>query len=122
MGVAYDHKQDYDQAITDFNQAIRLKPDYALAYYDRGNAYAEKKAYDQAITDYTQAIQVNKNWRNFNPSCYGLPTAYFNRGLAHRDKGERQSAIQDFQQALKLTQDSKLRQEAEQNLKELGAH
>ena len=39
-GNAYqDYKGDYDRAIQDYDQAIRLKPDYAIAFNNRGDAY-----------------------------------------------------------------------------------
>ena len=38
-GVAYANKGDYERAIADFGQAIRLRPDYAEAHYNRGLAY-----------------------------------------------------------------------------------
>jgi len=41
-GKAFAEKGDYDAAITEFTEAINLKPDYAAAYFARGNAYAEK--------------------------------------------------------------------------------
>ncbi len=38
-GNAYEKKGEYDRAIADYEQAIRLNPRYALAYSGRGNAY-----------------------------------------------------------------------------------
>jgi tetratricopeptide (TPR) repeat protein len=37
-GSAYDGKKDYARAIADYDQAIRLDPKYAHAYYGRGQA------------------------------------------------------------------------------------
>jgi tetratricopeptide (TPR) repeat protein len=31
-------QNDFDGAIADYNQAIRIDPEYALAYNNRGNA------------------------------------------------------------------------------------
>src|SRR5438093_13657838 len=38
-GNAYSTKGDYDRAIQDFDQAIRLNPNYVPAFFNRGNAY-----------------------------------------------------------------------------------
>src|SRR6516164_641390 len=47
-GVAYRLKGDYDRAIADYNQAIKLKPS-AEGYFNRGNAQLGKGHYDRAI-------------------------------------------------------------------------
>ena len=62
-GVAYDHKGDYDRAIQDYEQAIKLMPGFAQAYFNRGNAYLGKSQYAQAIDDYNQAIRLKTGLR-----------------------------------------------------------
>ncbi|MDR0878460.1 MAG: tetratricopeptide repeat protein, partial [Treponema sp.] len=52
-GISFANKGDYDTAIADFNDAIRLNPNLASAYYQRAYAYHFKEEYDQAIADYT---------------------------------------------------------------------
>lgn len=47
-GIAYRKKGNYDRAIQDYNEAIRLNPNYVDAFNDRGNAYFDKKDYDRA--------------------------------------------------------------------------
>src|SRR4029077_989368 len=37
--------------------AIQLRPDYAIAYYKRGNAYRDMDLSSKAISDYTQAVK-----------------------------------------------------------------
>src|SRR5262249_2395559 len=58
-GVAYRRKGDFDRAIADYDQAIRLNPKYALAYNNRGTAYRYKGDYDRAIVDYDQATELD---------------------------------------------------------------
>ena len=41
-GVAYYGKKDYDRAIADYDQAIKLNPAYAAALINRGNAWRAK--------------------------------------------------------------------------------
>src|SRR5262249_33633616 len=43
---------DFDQAIADFDEAIRLEPGKALAYSHRGNAWSRKGDKDRALADY----------------------------------------------------------------------
>src|SRR5713101_3108249 len=47
-GLAYSYKGDYDHAIQDYNQALRLNPNSAVAFYGRGWAYEHKGDYDHA--------------------------------------------------------------------------
>ena len=91
-GTAYDDKGDYDRAIQDFNEAIRLNPNFERAYYDRGNAYIDKDDYDRAIQEYDEAIRLNPKDAN----------AYNNRGVAYERKGDYGHAIQDYNQAILL--------------------
>jgi tetratricopeptide (TPR) repeat protein len=71
-GIAYGNKGDYDRAIADLDQVIRLNPKNTYAYTDRGLAYGEKSNYDRAIADFDQAIRLNPE----------ATKAYIVRGLA----------------------------------------
>ena len=51
-GVAYADKGEYDRAIQDYDEALRLDPSQAVAYNNRGNAYIDKGDFDRAIADY----------------------------------------------------------------------
>src|SRR5215469_15742736 len=57
-GYAYRNKRDYDRAIQDLDQAIKLDPNNALAFTNRGEAYRNKRDYDRAIEDLDQAIKL----------------------------------------------------------------
>jgi TPR repeat len=50
-GIAYARKGQYDRAIEDLDQAIRLDPNDAVAFSNRGGAYNGKGQYDRAIED-----------------------------------------------------------------------
>ena len=124
----YDLK-DYEGAIADYNQAIKLKSDYAEAYNNRGIAKGNLKDYEGAIADFNQAIKLNpdfaKTYSNrglakhylkdyqraiadFNQAIKlnpDLPEAYNNRGNSKENLGDNQGAIADFNQAIKLKPD-----------------
>ncbi|MDA7858691.1 trypsin-like peptidase domain-containing protein [Mariniblastus sp.] len=82
---------DYNSAIADFTQAIRLNSG-AYLYYKRGRAYEKIDDYDNAISDYTQAIQFDQE----SPILYGT------RGWAYLSKEEWNSAIVDFTQSIRF--------------------
>src|SRR5258706_1860196 len=57
--IEWNKKQESDKAIEDCSQAIRLKPDSARAFSNRGGAYIFKDQYDRAIEDLDQAIRLD---------------------------------------------------------------
>ena len=49
---------DYGGAISDYDEAIQLKPDYADAYNNRGLAKHELGGHTAALVDFNEAIQL----------------------------------------------------------------
>lgn len=91
-GIAWHKKGDYDRAIADFSEAIRLEP-HPLVYFNRGVAWTTKGEHDKAITDYNEAIRLEPK--------FGSP--YINRGIiAWVRKGDYDKAITDFSEAIRL--------------------
>ncbi len=91
-GLSSYRNGEYDKAIADYDEAIRLGPDYAFAYNNRGLAYYCKKEYDKAITDYDEAIRLRPD----------LAVAFNDRGRAFHDKKEYDKAIEDYNEAIRL--------------------
>ena len=71
----------------DYEQAIRLNPNNANAYNNRGIIYRIKGEYARAIADYDEAIWLKNG---------DFPAAYYNRALAYADKGEYELSLRDF--------------------------
>ena len=91
-GNAYADKGDYDRAIQDFDQTIRLEPDHVEPHFNRGIAALHKGDYDRAIQDFDQAIRLRPDFAD----------AFSNRGVAYLHKGNYGRAIQDYDAALRL--------------------
>lgn len=72
-------------AISSFTQAIRLNPNYAEAYLERGKARRRRNIQD-AISDFNQAIRLNPSYAE----------AYFERARSYYSIGEKQQAINDL--------------------------
>jgi tetratricopeptide (TPR) repeat protein len=81
-----------DRALADAVAAIKLAPDLASSYRNRGRIYNDMREYDKAVTDSNQAIKLDPN--------YAL--AYYDRGFAYHSKGDSDRAIADYSQAIKL--------------------
>ncbi|HEY9692183.1 MAG TPA: tetratricopeptide repeat-containing serine protease family protein [Oculatellaceae cyanobacterium] len=85
-------KGDYNGAIADYDRAIKLNPNLAEAYNNRGLARSKQEDYNGAIADYNRAISLNPN----------LVEAYNNRGLTRSKQQDFMSAIADYDRAIKL--------------------
>jgi tetratricopeptide (TPR) repeat protein len=83
---------DVDRAIAEYNEALRLDPGNAEAYYGRGLAYDSKDDYDRAIADLSSAISIKPDW----------PVAFYKRGLVYSEADKYSSAISDFSEAIRL--------------------
>lgn len=82
----------YKDAIGDFTHAIRLNPNYALAYSNRGNAKQMLGLKADAIDDYDEAIRLNSN--------FALPFIF--RGSCKLQLGLHTDAIDDFDKAIRI--------------------
>jgi len=83
---------NYNRAISDFTEAIKLDPNCYDAYFYRGWAYGETKRYVNSIADYTQYIKIYPN----------SSAAYYNRGIVYYNKGKYDMAITDFEAVLRI--------------------
>ena len=91
-GSAYLAMEQYDRAIADLSEAVRLDPTHAEAFNNRGIAHIRKGEYDQAIADLNEAIRLKP----------GYAKAFLNRGGAHFGKDEHDRAIADLSEAIRL--------------------
>jgi len=82
-------QKDYDSAIADYNEAIRLDRKNSYAYSARANVYEEKRDWDSAIADYTEVIRLTQKRLN-------LYLLYYERASVYGAKGDWDSAIADL--------------------------
>ncbi len=57
-GGAYVKLDNHNQAIADYDKAIELNAEFALAYYNRGLAYSAFGNHNQAIADWKIAARL----------------------------------------------------------------
>jgi tetratricopeptide (TPR) repeat protein len=93
------NKGDLDGALADYNEAIRLDPNLAIAYMNRGAVYAARNEFDMAIEDSTKALELKLS------KVEDQATAYTNRGAAYVGNGELDKAIADTDEAIRLKSD-----------------
>lgn len=87
-----DEAGDLEGALADYDQAIRLNPQYATAYNNRGTLLSKQGDVTGAIRDYTRAIDLNPQYT----------IAYFNRANLYDDAGNFEAAIGDYAEAIRL--------------------
>lgn len=91
-GNAYARIGDYDRAIADYDQAIRLNPALAVAFDNRGRLYSVKNQFERAIADYDEAIRLDPN----------SAAALHNRCWARAAIGNTRDALSDCNESLRL--------------------
>ena len=73
------------EVIVEYNEAIKLDPQLAVAYINRGNAYDNLGQSERAIQDYDEAIRLDPQ----------DTFAYINRGVAYYNLDQFERAIED---------------------------
>ena len=74
------------------NKALKIKPNFALSYYNRAKALQEVNQKKEAISDYDRAISLNKNFSE----------AYKNLGNLYMELKILDKSIYNHEQALKI--------------------
>jgi serine/threonine protein kinase len=87
--ILLQHGGNKKEALSKYQEAISIKPDYSDAYFESGNLKRELGDKEGAISDYSQAIGFNPNHA----------VAYHWRATLRRKK---QEALDDYQRASEL--------------------
>ncbi|SRR6266487_1233250 len=82
----------YPEALSTFNEAIRLNPQEALAYNGKGNALQYLRQYQEAVSAFDEAIRLD-------PQDSSL---HFNKGNLLYDRGQYKESVQEYDIALRL--------------------
>lgn len=83
---------DYEIMMRDYDQVIRLQPDFVFALYNKANILCAQREWKEAVTYYTRAIQQDADFAE----------AYFNRGLTYIYIGENEKGLADLSKAGEL--------------------
>ena len=59
MGYAYFAQEQYDIAIRQYKEALKLYPEYVIAYNNLGNVYEKKQMIIKAVETYHEALKYD---------------------------------------------------------------
>ena len=83
---------DFDIMLRDYDQVIRLQPDFSFAYYNKANILCTQRNWQAAIDNYTRAIEADNDFAE----------AFFNRGLTYIYIDEVEQGLADLSRAGEL--------------------
>ena len=93
LGRALNYQGYYQKAVTQFQKAIELDPNYAPAYMNMGITYFFMKQYANTIASEKKAIALNPN----------TPDAYFFLAQAYDNQGNRAEAVRNYKKFLEMS-------------------
>jgi tetratricopeptide (TPR) repeat protein len=120
---------DHDEKLRCYSEAIRLKPDSAEAFNNRGFVRDAKGDLDGALQDFNEAIGLKPDYalafynrgrtrrayedldgalQDYNEAIRFKPdyaNAFYNRAIVRKAKGDLDGALQDYDEAIRLKPD-----------------
>ncbi len=86
QGWVYAEKGLWDDAVSEFKEAVRLDPGDARAHHSLGVAFARKDLWDLAFLEFKEAIRLEPE----------LPQPQYGLGAALVRKGDRDGALRQY--------------------------
>ncbi len=91
-GLRHQVEENIEEAMKDYDEAVKLDPRCTEAYNNRGLAKSHMGKHEEAIKDFDKAIKLDPQ--------DGM--TYYNQGNAKSSLGKHEEAIKDFDRALEL--------------------
>jgi tetratricopeptide (TPR) repeat protein len=108
--VGYRKLEDFDRAIADYDEALRLDPDFSWALNGRGATHVERGEYDQALIDLAAGVRVlraeialaDPGTEEHDALVLRLARAYYVRGVVHARREDHRRAAEDLREGFRL--------------------
>jgi tetratricopeptide (TPR) repeat protein len=103
-GSMYLSTQDYDDAMENFGEALRINPEHRGARMGRATILIATERHDEAITELQDLIRMLRaTLSSDDPTGLGtLAAAYANLGIVHDRNGRHELALENYIKALNL--------------------
>jgi tetratricopeptide (TPR) repeat protein len=95
LGTALSEKGKIDEAMVQYREAVRIKPEWAEAHNNLGGALENKGQLAEALNQFVESIKLKP----------GLAAAHYNLANALAETGRLEDAISELQKAVKLKPD-----------------
>jgi tetratricopeptide (TPR) repeat protein len=92
LGLVLLQKKEVDDAISQFQVALKINPNFSLAHNNLGDALFQRGRLDEAMVQYQKALEINPAYAE----------AHFNLGNSLFRKGQLDEAMDQFQAALDI--------------------
>jgi len=92
LAIALKRKGMYEEAIAEYQKAIKINPDYDSPYFNLGLLYLERGDYEKAIDNFNEALRINPDFIK----------AHNKIGIAYIKMGERDKALSHWRRSLAL--------------------
>ena len=92
LGALLNDRGDRKEAIREFTEALRIKPEFATARNNLGNAFLRQGRYNEAIVQLREALRLKPN----------MVGAHNNMGIILGIRGDFDSAVRHFKRALAI--------------------
>src|SRR5262249_11746211 len=83
------------EALASYDRALKVRPDYADALYNRGNTLHELKRFEEALVSHDRALKVRPDHAD----------ALYNRGVTLQELTRLEEALASYDRALKVRPD-----------------
>jgi tetratricopeptide (TPR) repeat protein len=105
------NNQQFQDAINDYSEAIKLKPEDARIYEQRAAVEMKSNNTEKALADYSEAIKLKPNEVRY----------YLYRSYIYETKGDMENSMADTEKILKLDPKNKDAQARKERLEKVAA-
>lgn len=91
LGVVYMEQNNFAAAAREFEEVLKLHPNYVIGHINLGIAYVQMSRYDDAVRELKEALSLDPD----------NPYAHYNLGLIYKIRGQYPEAKMEFETVLK---------------------
>jgi tetratricopeptide (TPR) repeat protein len=108
-GDDFYQSNEYELALKAYDKAIELKPDYAVAWDNKGFVLAKLGRYEEALKACDKAIKLKPDFAN----------PWYNKACAYSLKGDKENALKHLSKAIDLDAKYKEKAKSDEDFKNL---